>query len=1401
MITDCTGLQAIKNNLSENYQLGNDIDCSDTVNWNSGAGFMPLGANSSVCFSGTLDGQGHNILNLVINRPTTNNVGLFGYTKSTAQIYSVGIQGGFISGKNYVGGLVGYNDGSTFNNTFTTCSVDGYSYVGGLVGQNNRTITVASARGPVTGSTYAGGLVGYNTGTITYTYATGKVSASSLYIGGLVGDNAGTITTSYTTGSVSGGTNVGGLVGYNTGTIMDAFARGTVTGSNTVGGVMGCLSGYGKIENTYATGSVTGPTNVGGFGGTTFINTVALNNYWDKQATGQSTSSGGATGKTTTQMYQQATFVSWDFNTIWQINQGRDYPKLRGMKFPVYVAQPISDQATGIRQLFSFTIPQNTIVDDSNFPITYTVTLDFGVVLPTWLTFTDSTLTLSGTPLSGEQGNYAIKVIGTNPQGVSAYDIFTLTVLNQAPIQDRPLVNQTLGIGNTLSYTFALNTFSDPDLDTLTYAAKRQDGSALPSWLSFQSQTRTFLGTPMSGAQGTRIIAVIASDGFGGNVTGLFTLTVINRPPTAQVPIGTLTATNGQYFQWVVPANAFTDLDSDPLTYQITTVGGGPLPGWLTFIVSSATLYGTPAAQATDYLQITANDGFGGQAVTTFTLVIPNTPPAVTNTFPNQDVALNTPFTFSVPTYTFFDLDGDPLTYIARLSGGGALPNWLNFVPVTITFSGTATVRASYNIQVIANDGFGGSATLNFTLRVANHAPVVTQSIGNQTTWINQLFVFVIPANTFYDSDNDTLQYQAQQTSGKPLPTWLSFTGLTRTFSGTPLTDAQGAWLLMIMVDDGFGGQAQTSFALQIPNRPPIVVMLIPNQRFLAGQPFVWTVPSSTFFDPDSDPLQLSTSSLPTGLLFNVNNQTLSGQLANNQPPFMVTVFANDRFGGSVSTRFNVSINHAPQLNGFIPNQQAYLGNPFLFTFAPDLFTDSDNDPLQYQAQQTNGNPLPTWLTFDSNAHRFIGIPQISDLGFCLILLEALDPYGGVGSGTFGVAISDSSSNQAPLVTVAIPTQTARTKILFSFQFSANTFTDPNGDVLTYTAQLEGGFLLPSWLTFTSSSRLFEGIPDQPGTVRISITANDGHGGLALTTFTLLVSDSTYYPPYVLNPISQQVANVGQMFSMIISADTFSDPNNYELTITVSEGSGLLPHWLKYDGSTRTLRGKPSPGDTDLGGNKQLQMHVTADDGQGSAITSFDLYVRGDSYLLLTIKILGPLATILGLIWSAYHKRVWLWNYFASPWYQLEPQYVIVDQLFEWTATLPKKTEGQIIHKIQAYQNNLELTNSKLLPSWLSHNEKNHQISGTPKTDDIGELNVRVYGHDGRILAALPLAAVSNQQTGDAFVRRVNTWRRMTIWQKLHAKIQPCIRCLPTPMQRGCLKSSTHNDMELSLLE
>ncbi|ASC93488.1 beta strand repeat-containing protein [Sulfurospirillum diekertiae] len=237
-------LQWINTALAGKYALGANIDASGTP-WNSGAGFVPIGDDTNQ-FTGTLDGKGYTIDNLMINRLYTDNVGLFGVIGPSSTIKNIGLSDVTITGSNKVGGLVGYNNGGTIANVYATGSVHGnLNTVGGLVGYNSSgTLSNVYAIVNVHGNNTVGGLVGSNKGTITNAYAAGGVNGSGTLIGGLIGYNFGTISNSYWDIDTSGKTtgielNQGSatLTGiYSSTSTINAFTQATYTGfdfSNT----------------------------------------------------------------------------------------------------------------------------------------------------------------------------------------------------------------------------------------------------------------------------------------------------------------------------------------------------------------------------------------------------------------------------------------------------------------------------------------------------------------------------------------------------------------------------------------------------------------------------------------------------------------------------------------------------------------------------------------------------------------------------------------------------------------------------------------------------------------------------------------------------------------------------------------------------------------------------------------------------------------------------------------------------------------------------------------------------------------------------------------------------------------------------------------------------------------
>ncbi len=78
----------------------------------------------------------------------------------------------------------------------------------------------------------------------------------------------------------------------------------------------------------------------------------------------------------------------------------------------------------------------------------------------------------------------------------------------------------------------------------------------------------------------------------------------------------------------------------------------------------------------------------------------------------------------------------------------------------------------------------------------------------------------------------------------------------------------------------------------------------------------------------------------------------------------------------------------APGDNG-LPDQEGLEDQAWFYQLPPDSFTDPDGEPLTYAATLANGDPLPTWLVFDSDSLTFAGTPPPDYNGTISILVTA----------------------------------------------------------------------------------------------------------------------------------------------------------------------------------------------------------------------------------------------------------------------------------------------------------------------------------------------------------------------------------------------------------------------------
>ncbi|MFN6538962.1 MAG: VCBS domain-containing protein [Nostoc sp. EkiNYC01] len=125
--------------------------------------------------------------------------------------------------------------------------------------------------------------------------------------------------------------------------------------------------------------------------------------------------------------------------------------------------------------------------------------------------------------------------------------IVTINGVNDAPTVNSAIADRTTVENSVFNFTVPANTFADVDTsNTLTYTATLDNGNALPSWLTFNSSTRIFSGTPAAANVGTISVRLTARDTSNATVNDIFNLTVtpLNLTGTANADNLTGTASN-----------------------------------------------------------------------------------------------------------------------------------------------------------------------------------------------------------------------------------------------------------------------------------------------------------------------------------------------------------------------------------------------------------------------------------------------------------------------------------------------------------------------------------------------------------------------------------------------------------------------------------------------------------------------------------------------------------------------------------------------------------------------------------------------------------------------------------------------------------------------------------------
>ncbi|OGS74653.1 MAG: hypothetical protein A2063_10315 [Gallionellales bacterium GWA2_60_142] len=726
----------------------------------------------------------------------------------------------------------------------------------------------------------------------------------------------------------------------------------------------------------------------------------------------------------------------------------------------------------------------------------------------------------------------------------------TLTVMidgaNDAPIVATPIAGQQTNEDAPFSFTIPAGSFTDIDHgDVLTYSATLSDGSALPTWLSFDAATQTFSGTPANGDVGNLNVLVTATDTGGLSASSAFNLNVVNvnDTPTANADTGAAIEDGGAV---LLDAATLLANDTDPDFIHgdaLNIVGVSQASsGAAVSLVNGAVQYdaGTlfqslaQGQTATDTFSYTVSDTAGATSTATVTMTIAgvNDRPVTAN-----DAAAVQEDGVLVATGNVLtndaDVDQGAVLSVANagtlqgiygslvLNADGNYSYALDNASLAVqSLAAGQVVSETFSYQ--ATDGVATTpATLTVTITGSNDAPVAQ----NDSATVDEDSLFTIQSDALLANDTD------------------ADIGDTKTISRVDGVSASGAAVsLVISTGAGLGRAVQYD-----PSTNSGQVNSTLFQSLAQGQ-----TANDTFGYTVTDSAGATSTATVTMIITGVNDAPVTA--ADD-----ATALQED---ASITASGNVLANDSDIDQGavlVVANAGVFAGQYGQLTLAADGSYSYALDNVSLGVQSLAAGQFVT-ETF---------------------AYEASD---GIASTASTLSVSIAGANDGP-VTVNDTAAVQEDAILVaSGNVLANDSDIDQGTVLSIadagvragsygnlTLAADGGYtysLDNTSITVQSLGRSMQ-VAEHFG-----YTATDGIASTASVLDVFL--SGTNDAPILVSPLDDQYLRSDEHFSWQMPAESFTDIDQGDIldyTATMADGSAL-PEWLEFDAATRTFSGE-----------------------------------------------------------------------------------------------------------------------------------------------------------------------------------------------------------------------------------
>ena len=540
-----------------------------------------------------------------------------------------------------------------------------------------------------------------------------------------------------------------------------------------------------------------------------------------------------------------------------------------------------------------------------------------------------------------------------------------------------------------------------------------------------------------------------------------------------------------------------------------------------------------------------------------------------------------------------------------------------------VTLVGRAVGAAT--VTVCAADSAGASVCDEFDVHVMdepppNNAPEVANALAGVTV-IEGETLDVDLSEVFSDADDDELTLTATSSDeavasvgevGEDgmLPITASMLGDSEAVASTDIT---------VMADDGNGGTASDVFTVVVieANNAPTVASAQPDVSIIEGESADVDL-SGVFSDPDGDTLTLSAESADetvasVGEVGDDGMVTITVALLADDVESVstsVTVTADDGRGGTVSDTFDVVVvqaNRPPMVAMSLSGISVEEGGSQDVDVS-EAFTDADGDELTLTASSSDADLVSVGEIGDDGMLTVTAgmLADGADSGSADVTVTADDGSDGTVSDTFTVIVL--RGNEPPVVANALSGVTIVEGHTSDVDVS-DVFSDPDGDDLTLSAMTSDGDVASiseigddGMLTVTAGM-LADGA--QSASADVTVKADDGHGGNARDTFTVVVIPDNE-PPTVIASIGS--VDIFQLMDLDVDlSGVFEDPDGDDLVLTaISADAGLAS--LGEIGEDQMLgitAGKLNRGQTET----MTEVTVTASDGEFEVSDTFTVNI------------------------------------------------------------------------------------------------------------------------------------------------------------------------------------------------